>query len=154
MSEGPNVRGNPLKISVSILVASYLIGEFIFPKYNLLYLFHLIGILGLIISIFIFISGFSLFKSYSEDPTPSSLTNRLIKTGIFAYIRNPIYFSFILFFFSMFLIFENVMYFLSSLGLVFWIHNWVIKAEEEYLKENFTEEYERYSKAVKRWLFF
>ena len=46
------------------------------------------------------------------------------------------------------------MYFLSSLGLAFWIHNWIIKAEEEYLKENFAEEYERYSKAVKRWLFF
>ena len=105
MINGPNIIGNPLRIAVGLLAASYVIGEFIIPKYSLIYAFKLMGILGLISSTFIFISGFNIFKSYDENPLPSSTTNRIIKTGIFAYTRNPIYLSFVMFYFSMFLVF-------------------------------------------------
>ena len=154
MSEGPKVKGNPLRLSVYLLVVSYAVGEFILPKYLLIYPINLIGIIGLMISLFFFFSGFNIFKSYKEDPVPTSISKRLIKTGIFAYTRNPIYVSFVLFHFSMFLVFENVMYFLTSIGLAFWIHNYVIKAEEDYLLEIFSDEYERYKVAVSRWVFF
>ena len=154
MINGPNIIGNPLRIAVGLLVASYVIGEFIVPKYPLIYAFKLIGILGLISSTFIFISGFNIFKSYEENPDPASTTNRIIKTGIFAYARNPIYLSFIMFFFSMFLVFGNVMYFLSAIGLAIWMHNYVIKLEENFLLNKFSDEYSRYIKAVKRWIFF
>ena len=153
MSEGPNINGNPLRIAVGLLVASYLIGEFIIPKYHLIYVFKLIGILGLIASTFIFISGFNIFKSYNENPDPTSTTNRIIETGIFAYTRNPIYLAIVMFFLSMFLVFENVMYFLSSVGLAIWWHNHVINAEENFLQNKFSDEYDQYMKAVKRWIF-
>ena len=100
MSNGPNIIGNPFRIAVGLLVASYVIGEFIIPKYPLIYVFKLIGILGLISSTFIFISGFNMFKSYDENPLPTSTTNRIIKTGIFAYTRNPIYLAIVMFFFK------------------------------------------------------
>ena len=154
MSEGPKVKGNPLRLSVYLLVASYIVGEFILPKYLLIYPINLIGMIGLMISLIFFFSGFNIFKSYKENPVPTSTSNRLIKTGIFAYTRNPIYVSFVLFHFSMFLVFENVMYFLTSIGLAFWIHNYVIKPEEDYLLEVFSDEYERYKVAVSRWIFF
>ena len=154
MNQGPLVKGNPLRIAVYLLIPCYLIGEFIFPKYPLLYLFNLIGIIGLFISLILFFSGFSIFKSYEENPTPKSVTKKLIKTGIFAYTRNPIYISFLLFHFSMFLTFENVMYFITSIGLAIWIHNYVINAEEEYLIKELSDEYKRYMNAVKRWGFF
>ena len=112
MSNGPTIVGNPLRLAVGLLVASYVIGEFIVPKYPLIYAFKLMGILFLISSTFIFISGFNIFKSYDENPDPTSTTNRIIKTGIFAYTRNPIYLAIVMFFLSMFLVFENVMYFL------------------------------------------
>jgi len=153
MTEGPNIKFNPLRITVGLLVISYIVGEFFIPKYPLLYSIKLIGILGLIISGGFFIAGFNIFKSYEEDPFPSSDTDVLIKTGIFAYIRNPIYFSFILFHLSMFLVFENVMYFVSFISLSLWLHHWVVKAEENYLQSKFNSEYEQYSKSVKRWLF-
>ena len=54
----------------------------------------------------------------------------------------------------MFLVFENVMYFLSSIGLAIWLHNWVIKTEDQYLENKFKDEFIRYKKAVKCWLFF
>ena len=154
MMNGPAIKGNPLKISISLLIISYILGEFIFPKYHLIYFFQLIGVLGLIFSVGIFISGFRLFKSYEEDPLPTTPTNRIIKTGIFAYTRNPIYLAFVLFLLSMFLVFENVMYFLSALGLAIWLHHWVIKSEEEYLQQQFKDDYDRYKNAVNRWLFF
>ena len=103
--------------------------------------------------IFLFF-GISIFKSYKENPVPSSTSIRLIKTGIFAYTRNPIYVSFVLFHLSMFLVFENIMYFLTSISLAFWIHNYVIKPEEDYLLEIFSDEYKRYMEAVSRWVFF
>ena len=154
MTEGPKVKGNPLRLSVYLLVASYIVGEFILPKYLLIYPINLIGIIGLMISLIFFFSGFNIFKSYKEDPVPTSTSKRLIKTGIFAYTRNPIYVSFVLFHFSMFLVFENVMYFLTSIGLAVWIHNYVIKPEEDYLLEIFSDEYKRYMEAVSRWIFF
>ena len=151
---GPDVKGHPLKIAVILLVASYIVGEFFFPKYSLAYIINLIGVLGLIISVSIFIAGFNLFQSYGEDPFPNTITKRIIKTGIFAYTRNPIYLAFVGFTLSMFLIFENVMYFLSAIGLAIWLHHWVIKIEEEYLLNRFPDEFEGYKSAVNRWLFF
>ena len=153
MINGPNIIGNPLRIAVGILAASYVIGEFIVPKYPLIYAFKLLGILGLISSTFIFISGFNIFKSYDENPKPTSTTNQIIKTGIFSYTRNPIYLAIIMFFFSMFFVFENVMYFLSAVGLAIWLHNYVIKSEESFLLNKFPNEYDRYMKAVNRWIF-
>ena len=154
MSEGPLVKGNPLKISVYALLFCYIIGEFILPKYHLIYIINLIGIIGLIISLIFFFTGFEIFKSYKENPVPTSTSNRLIKTGIFAYTRNPIYLSFVLFHFSMFLVFENVMYFLTAIILFIWIHNYVIKREEEYLANTFGDEYTRYKEAVSKWIIF
>ena len=154
MSQGPIVKGNPLRISVYLLIFCYIIGEFVLPKYPLLYFVNLLGIMGLILSLFFFLSGFNIFKSYEENPAPKSITKKIIKTGIFAYTRNPIYIAFVLFHFSMFLTFENVTYFLTSIGLAVWIHNYVIKPEEEYLLKEFSDEYQRYMNSVKRWIFF
>ena len=116
MNKGPSVKGNPLRISVYLLIPCYLFGELILPKYSLLYMFNLLGIIGLITSVFLFFSGFNIFKSYEENPRPKSTTKKLIKTGIFAYTRNPIYIAFVLFHFSMFLTFEN--------GCIFYNFDW------------------------------
>ena len=110
--------------------------------------------MGLILCLALFFSSLNLFNSYKENPTPQSNTKRIIKTGIFAYCRNPMYLAFITFHFSMFLTFENVAYFLSAIGLFFWINNYVIPVEQSYLQEKFGDEYERYLHAVNKWMFF
>ena len=151
---GPAIKGNPLKMFVYLLVLSYVVGEFIIPKYTLISLLNIAGLVGLITSLALFFSSLNLFNSYKENPTPQTHTKRIIKTGIFAYCRNPMYMAFILFHFSMFLTFENVAYFLSAFGLFIWINNFVIPKEERYLIETFGEEYDRYIDAVKKWMFF
>ena len=154
MNDGPNVKGNPLRIAVGVLVVSYIVGEFLIPKYPTIYFIKLIGILGLIGSLGIFFSGFNIFKTYDENPVPTSSTNKIIKTGIFAYTRNPIYLSFVIFLLSMFFVFENVMYFLSAVAMAVWLHNYVIKEEEKFLIDKFPDEFDRYMATVKRWIFF
>ena len=151
---GPAIKGNPLQMFVYLLVLSYLVGEFIIPKYTLISILNIAGLIGLITSLALFFSSLNLFNSYKENPTPQTHTKRIIKTGIFAYCRNPMYMAFILFHFSMFLTFENVAYFLSAFGLFIWINNFVIPKEERYLIETFGEEYDRYLDAVKKWMFF
>tara|TARA_Y100001970_G_C14128385_1_gene800272 strand:+ start:794 stop:1252 length:459 start_codon:yes stop_codon:yes gene_type:complete len=151
---GPAIKGNPLQIFVYLLVLSYVVGEFTIPKYTLIFILNIAGLIGLITSLALFFSSLNLFNSYKENPTPQTHTKRIIKTGIFAYCRNPMYMAFILFHFSMFLTFENVAYFLSAFVLFIWINNFVIPKEERYLIETFGEEYERYIDAVKKWMFF
>ena len=151
---GPAVKGNPLRIFGLLLVISYVVGEFFIPHYPLFNLLNLIGIIVLILSLALFFSSLGMFNSYKENPTPQSDSKRLIKTGIFAYCRNPMYLAFISFHFSMFLTFENVAYFLSAIGLFICINHNVVPIEESYLKEKFGDEYERYVQAVKKWIFF
>ena len=151
---GPAVKGNPLKIFGVLLVISYVVGEFFIASYPLFNLLNIIGIMGLILCLALFFSSLNLFNSYKENPTPQSNTKRIIKTGIFAYCRNPMYLAFISFHFCMFLTFENVVYFLCSIGLFFWINNYVIKEEEIFLREKFEDEYDRYCNSVKKWIFF
>ena len=151
---GPNVKGNPLYISVYLLILSYLIGEFILPKYPMIYIFNFLGLFLIVISPIIFFSSRNAFYAYEENPLPQSDTDKIIKTGIYAYSRNPIYLSFVLFHLGMFLTFENTMYFLCSIGLFFWLNNFVIKSEEEFLEDKFNDEYIRYCKSVKKWIFF
>ena len=151
---GPDVKGNPLYISVYLLIASYIIGEFIFPKYPLLYIFNLFGLLIIILMVIVFFSSRNAFNAHEEKLLPQTETNKIIKTGIYAYSRNPIYLCFVLFHFGMFLTFENIMYFLCSIGLFFWLNNFVIYEEEKYLQDKFGDEFERYCNSVKRWIFF
>ena len=99
-------------------------------------------------------SSILLLLRVGTTPVPINQTNKIIKTGIFAYSRNPIYLCFVLFHFGMFLTFENIMYFLCSIGLFFWLNNFVIYEEEKYLKDKFGDEFERYCNSVKRWIFF
>ena len=151
---GPNVKGNPLYISVYLLIISYIIGEFIFPKYPMIYIFNFLGLFFIIISPIIFFSSRNAFYAYEENLLPTSETDKIIKTGIYAYSRNPIYLSFVLFHLGMFLTFENIVNFLSFIGLFFWLNNFVIEQEEKYLKNKFKDEYLRYCDSVKKWIFF
>ena len=151
---GPEIRGNPLYISVYLLIGSYIIGEFIFPKYPLVYIINLLGVFFIIVAPLIFFSSRNAFYAHDENPMPQTDTLKLIKTGIYAYSRNPIYLSFIMFHFGMFLTFENVMYFLSSIGLFIWLNYKVILEEELFLENKFKDEFNRYRQSVKKWILF
>ena len=95
-----------------------------------------------------------MFFLYKEQLAPSTYTLRIIKTGVYSYTRNPIYLSFVGFQLSIFLMFGNIFYLLSSAFLLLWINFFVIIPEETYFSEKFGEEYKRYQKNVSRCIFF
>ena len=65
---GPEIRGNPLYISVYLLIGSFIIGEFIFPKYPLVYIINLLGVFFIIVAPLIFFSSRNAFYAHDENP--------------------------------------------------------------------------------------
>ena len=77
---GPAIKGNPLEIFGYLLVISYVVGEFLIPKYNLFTLLNLLGVIGLVLSLALFFSSLNIFNSYKENPKkPQTHTKRIIK---------------------------------------------------------------------------
>ena len=154
MHDGPKVKANPLRIFVILLVISFVLGEIINAYLRLPTLINVIGLFSLIIFFLLFFISARMFFLYKEQLAPSTYTFRIIKTGVYSYTRNPIYLAFVGFQLSMFLMFGNIFYLLSSAFLLLWINFFVIIPEEMYLSEKFGEEYKRYQKNVSRWIFF
>lgn len=75
----------------------------------------------------------------------------LVTNGAFAVSRNPIYVSFLVFFFGMFLTYPNSILLIAIILFTLVIHRQVLR-EESFLKEHYGEEYQRYCRQVRRYL--
>ena len=111
------------------------------------------------LGIFLILTSFLLiylsaksFKSHQEDPNPITKSNKLIKVGIFKYIRNPMYLSLILFQLGVgsLLSFLHISFF--SFFTLFILHFFIIKKEESYLRDKFGEQYIIYTQTSRRWI--
>jgi len=76
---------------------------------------------------------------------------RVIRTGVFSYMRHPIYFAALLFYIG--LIFMT----LSLVSLIFWacifiFYNYIATYEEKQLEKKFGQEYIDYRKKVPKWI--
>ena len=76
----------------------------------------------------------------------------LTTTGFYAYSRNPMYISFIIYWLGAFLTFANLGMVLILLGEVIFYNLQVIYKEEPFLRQRYGGEYEEYCKKVRRWL--
>lgn len=106
----------------------------------------------LLLSGFFIIIG-CLFGKWSHDAVFKRATDEkvLIKTGIFAYIRHPMYIMTHLIFLAVFLLT------LSLLSLIPWVitvlmFNYIMAYEENGLEKMFGAEYLEYKKKVHRWI--
>ena len=74
----------------------------------------------------------------------------LITTGIYSIVRNPIYSAFFFIFTGIIFLVNNI--YLLALPITFWIYLTILLklTEEKWLKDKFTDEYDRYSKNVNR----
>lgn len=75
---------------------------------------------------------------------------KLITTGIYSIVRNPIYSAFLFIFTGIIFLVNNI--YLLALPVTFWIYLTILLklTEEKWLKDKFTGEYDRYSKNVNR----
>ncbi len=75
---------------------------------------------------------------------------KLITSGVYSFVRNPVYSAFIFIFTGILLLTAN--YFLLILPLIFWAFLTILmkNTEEKWLKKEFGKEYEIYLKEVNR----
>jgi protein-S-isoprenylcysteine O-methyltransferase Ste14 len=85
-------------------------------------------------------------------PAPIAPPQKLVVTGLYRYVRNPIYSAVVAVIFGQALLFgdRNLLWYGALLWLFF--HVWVVIIEEPSLKETFGTEYESFRTDVPRWI--
>lgn len=104
-------------------------------------------VLGFIPFILAFVNFGTSWRIGIDRKTPGAL----VTGGIFAVTRNPIYVSFILFFFGIFLMNGTWFFLIFALLAVVAIHFQILR-EEEFLKKQYGRSYEEYARRVARYL--
>ena len=85
-------------------------------------------------------------------PAPILPTRHLVVTGLYRYVRNPMYVGVLAVIFGQGLLFGNVR--VLEYGAIVWLafHLFVLGYEEPKLKSTFAAEYEAFCKNVPRWI--
>ena len=109
------------------------------------------GLVILVSFILIFLSV-GLFRQNTEDPNPITQTNKLITTGIYKYIRNPMYLALVIFQIGLGISLSFLHISLMSIFTIITLHYFVIKREEAYLEKLFGVDYESYKAKSRRWI--
>ena len=118
----------------------------IIPVLKFLDLFMIIlGILCITIEVILWLSAVLVTKIDRKIKE-----GKLITTGIYSIVRNPIYSAFLFIFTGIIFLVNNI--YLLVLPITFWIYLTILLklTEEKWLKDKFTDEYDRYSKNVNR----
>jgi protein-S-isoprenylcysteine O-methyltransferase Ste14 len=118
-----------------------------------LHLIHAAGVVLFLLAFVLLLDSFLRFALQGlGTPAPIFPTERLIITGLYRYVRNPIYLAVVS------LILGQALY-LTSLSLIEYaafialcFHTWVLIYEEPTLRRTFGAEFELYCSSVPRWL--
>lgn len=110
------------------------------------------GIALILISLGIIILARREFARYGQPTDPGHPTSQVVKTGVFAVSRNPLYLACIIFFLGMALALNILWAFVTLVISTILCHYVLIAPEEKYLRAKFGEEYRDYTAAVHRWL--
>ena len=85
-------------------------------------------------------------------PAPIAPPQKLVVTGLYRHLRNPIYFALVAVIFGQAFLFGDprLLWYGALLWLLF--HAWVVMIEEPTLKQTFGAEFERFRSNVPRWI--
>ncbi len=111
-----------------------------------------LGISIIIVSFVLIYFSLGIFRYHNEDPNPTTVTDSLITTGIFKYIRNPMYLALSLFQFGIGLALSFIHISLMTFLTVIVLHFFVVLKEENYLRIKFGSKYKAYLNSSRRWI--
>jgi protein-S-isoprenylcysteine O-methyltransferase Ste14 len=111
-----------------------------------------IGLIFILSSFILIYLSIQSFKNHREDPNPTTKSNILITSGIFKYIRNPMYLALTLFQFGIGASLSFIHICLMSFVTIVLLHYFVVKKEEKYLTDRFGNSYITYLNSTRRWL--
>ena len=146
-------------LSPSVLfLITLLIGVFLSwgqPWHLSLYLenrvIQMIGLCLLVISLILNTLAYREFKKSRTPHAPFMRPKVLIKNGVFAVSRNPVYLALILSQCGLGFVFDTVWILFAALILLAVLHCFIIPEEEIVLARIFKEGYERYKRHTRRW---
>ena len=142
---GPIINGVQVVITIIGIILSYQ-GYFVFWEFELLNIpLKIIG-LGLVV--------FGIYLNYSAKRKSRLFDmvteNKLITTGVYGIVRNPVYSAVLLVCTGAIFIVNNVVLFIVPFICWIYITVFLILTEEKWLVERYGQEYEEYCKKVNR----
>ena len=111
-----------------------------------------VGIVLIVIGIGFIILARREFARYGQPTDPGHPTSKVVKTGVFAISRNPLYLGSVIIFLGISLALNMLWTLVTLLVSIIVCHYVLIIPEEKYLAEKFDEEYKDYTATVRRWL--
>ena len=117
------------------------------------YGFRVIGVVLIVASLPVLLDSFARFALQGfGTPAPVFPTRHLVVTGLYHYVRNPMYVAVIGLIAGQALLLGNRT--LLSYGIVVWLcfHAFVLFYEEPVLRKKYAAEYEEFCRNVPRWI--
>jgi protein-S-isoprenylcysteine O-methyltransferase Ste14 len=99
---------------------------------------------------YIWCSGSFLFYAVGS-PIPFAPTKELVVTGLYKFVRNPLYIAGTLVLAGETLLFQSIGIFIYTL-IMFGVFNIHVLIEETHLENTFGKKYEQYRRSVPRWI--
>jgi len=142
------VFGIPFLISIAInFVVPFSLPQGIFRQ-----ILIPVGIVLVLMGIGFIVLARREFAYFSQPTDPGHPTCKVIKTGVFAISRNPLYLASVLVFLGLALALNMLWALVTLLFSIIICLYVLIIPEEQYLTEKFGEEYKEYTASVHRWL--
>ncbi|MDD4028199.1 MAG: isoprenylcysteine carboxylmethyltransferase family protein [Caldisericia bacterium] len=125
------------------------------PKIHFMPLpYNLFGILIIITGLVLNLSADRMQKKNQHVEEPAKIPNKPITTGVYRFMRHPMYDGMELILIGIVLFFNSLLLFLLPLLFFIYIFIVVIPSEERELKKVFSNEYSLYQEATKKKFFF
>jgi protein-S-isoprenylcysteine O-methyltransferase Ste14 len=100
----------------------------------------------------LFVVSVREFRRAGTSVVPGEASTVLLDRGPYRYTRNPIYISFIVFYFGMAIMLTSTWMLLLLIPVLIVLRRGVVEREEAYLQSKFGEAYRKYQARVPRWL--
>lgn len=141
------VFGIPFLVSIGIQLAA----PFSLPPGILRQALLLVGIGLILAGIGLIVSARRELARYGQPTDPGQPTSQVVKSGVFARSRNPLYLASVILFLGIALTFNNLWTLVMLSLSILLCHYILIIPEERYLRAKFGREYEEYVASVRRW---
>ena len=142
------VFGVPLLVSI---VLQFVV-PFSLPQGILKQILLALGIVLIIAGIAIIVLARREFARYGQPTDPGKPTRKIVKTGVFAISRNPLYLGCVIVILGLALALNMLWALVTLLLSIILCHYVLIIPEERYLAAKFGDEYGKYVLSVHRWI--